>query len=56
LALPALALGPLWVRDHFDQVGQIGLKLAVDEKCWLAAFIVTCKLGLAVGVLPIPPA
>jgi len=31
-------------------MGQIGLKLAPGEKCWLAAFIVTCTLGLAVGL------
>jgi len=35
---------------HFDKIGQIGLKLALGEKCWLAAFIVTCTLGLAVGL------
>jgi len=31
-------------------IGQIGLKLPLVEKRWLAAFIVTCKLGLAVGL------
>jgi len=36
-------------ETNFDKIGQIGLKLAPGEKCGLAAFIMTCKLGLAVG-------
>jgi len=38
------------VRTHLDKIYQIGLKSALVEKCWLAASIVICKLGLAVGV------
>jgi len=40
---------------HLDKIRQIGLKLALVEKCSLAAFIVACTLDLAVGVLPITP-
>jgi len=35
---------------NFDKIDQIGLKLALREKCWLAAFIVASRLGLAVGI------
>jgi len=48
--------GPSRVLTHFDKVGQIDLKLALDEKCWFAAFNVTCTPALAVGLLPITPA
>jgi len=35
------------ITTHFDKVGEIGLKPALVEH-WLATFIMTCKLGLAV--------
>ena len=39
------------MRDPFWwNRSKICLKLALGEKCWLAAFIVTCTLGLAVGL------
>jgi len=35
---------------YFEKIGQIGLQADLVEKRWLTAFIVTCKLGLAVGL------
>jgi len=49
LSLSTLARGPLRWGTYFDKVGQIGLRPALVGKRWLAAFIVTCKLGLVVG-------
>jgi len=49
LTLPPLARGPPKVQEHINKRGQVGLKPALVEKCWLAASIVTCTLGLAVG-------
>ena len=49
--MSTLARSPLKVRDHFDKICQIILNRALVEKCWLAASIVTFKLGLAVGFI-----
>jgi len=38
------------MRTHFDNIDQIGLKLALVEKRWLAAIIMTCTPGLDVGL------
>jgi len=32
--------------NHFDKIGEIGLKQALVEKRWLGTFIMICKLGL----------
>jgi len=32
--------------NHLDKIGEIDLKPALVEKCWLATFIMICKLGL----------
>jgi len=37
------------MRTRLGKIFQIGLKLALVEKRWLAASIVTYKLGLVVG-------
>jgi len=41
--------------NHFDKIGEIGLKPALVEH-WLATFIVTCTLGRAVSLNQIPRA
>jgi len=35
--------------NHLDKIGEIGLKLALVEKRWLATFIMICKLCLIQG-------
>jgi len=35
--------------NHFDKIGETGLKPALVDKRWLATFIMTCKLGLVQG-------
>ena len=44
--------------NHSDKIGEIGLKLALVEKRWLAIFMMICKLGLVQGrakvMMPMP--
>jgi len=35
--------------NNLDKIGEIGLKLALAEKRWLATLIMICKLGLVQG-------
>jgi len=38
------------VQTHLAKICQIGLKAVLVDKCWLAASVLTCKLGLAVAM------
>jgi len=40
----------LTAANHFDKIDEIGLKLALVEKRWLATFTMICKLCLVQGV------